>query len=87
MVRPYEKEHDMSFLSDLNEPRLRFTEMLARQGLQPGEELSQVHAEAFAARRCVFCRSKAQCDAWLASGRREGFEDFCPNAWYIARRS
>jgi hypothetical protein len=77
----------MSLLSGLNEPRLRFVEMLARKGLRPGESHSQAYAGALAARRCVFCRRKAECDAWLASGRSEGFEQFCPNAWYIARRS
>jgi hypothetical protein len=77
----------MSIFSALNEPRLRFAEMLARKGVRPGAEPSLVHADACATRRCVFCRMKKECDAWLASGRLEGIEEFCPNAWYIARRA
>jgi hypothetical protein len=77
----------MSFLSAINDPRLRFVEMLERKGLAPGQDPSQLYAEAQATRRCVFCKAKQQCDAWLASGRREGFEEFCPNAWYIAQRA
>jgi hypothetical protein len=75
----------MSFISAIKDPRLRFVEMLARKGLRPGESRSEAYAGALAARRCVFCNTKAECDAWLASGRSEGFEDFCPNAGYIAR--
>jgi hypothetical protein len=77
----------MSILSALNEPRLRLADMLAPRGVKLGEDLRETYREALATRRCVFCSSKAQCDAWLASGRQEGFEEFCPNAWYIARRA
>lgn len=38
-----------------------------------------------AVRRCVACRQTAQCRAWLASGAREGYESFCPNARYVRR--
>jgi len=30
-------------------------------------------------------RRGANCDAWRASGRRDGFEAFCPNADFIGR--
>lgn len=77
----------MSFFSALNETRLRLAEMLGRRGVKLGEDPGEVYAEAAATRRCVYCRDKAQCDAWLASGKTEGFEAFCPNAAYIKRRS
>jgi hypothetical protein len=77
----------MSFLSNLNDPRLRFAELLGRKGLKLGRDSSQYYSEAHAVRRCVFCKAKNECDAWLASGRQEGFQEFCPNAWYIERRA
>lgn len=77
----------MSILAALNDPRLRLVEMLGRQGLKLGDDLTRVHTDAVATRACVYCSTKEECDAWLASGRREGFEAFCPNAAYIAGRS
>lgn len=77
----------MSIRSALNDPRLRLVEMLERKGQKLGDELLHIHADALATRACVYCNSKEECDAWLASGRREGFEAFCPNAAYIAARS
>ena len=38
---------------------------------------------AVAVRRCVDCGEAAQCRAWLASGARDGYQSFCPNAEYI----
>lgn len=35
--------------------------------------------------RCIDCREAAKCRAWLASGVREGFQSFCPNAEYVER--
>ncbi len=29
---------------------------------------------------CTACTERRTCRAWLASGRTEGFQDFCPNA-------
>ena len=40
---------------------------------------------AIAVQRCVSCNEAAQCRAWLASGAREGYETFCPNARYVRR--
>ena len=40
---------------------------------------------AVAVQRCVSCNQAAQCRAWLASGAREGYETFCPNARYVRR--
>jgi hypothetical protein len=36
-------------------------------------------------RRCAFCASADDCRKWLASGAREGAEEFCPNAHYLKR--
>ena len=38
---------------------------------------------AVAVQRCLSCTQGAQCRAWLASGAREGYETFCPNARYV----
>ena len=43
------------------------------------------HDAALAVRRCTFCAYKAQCDRWLASGAKNGLEDFCPNTDFIGR--
>lgn len=40
---------------------------------------------AVAVQRCLACSEAAQCRAWLASGAREGYDAFCPNAGYIER--
>jgi hypothetical protein len=66
--------------------RLRLEQMLCRHGakLNVAGERSPYEA-AVAARRCVGCADKERCDAWLASGEREGFEAFCPNADFVGR--
>jgi hypothetical protein len=63
--------------------RLRMRRVLARRGVSLAAVGGTCDA-ARATRRCVACADKAQCDAWLASHRREGFEAFCPNAGFIA---
>lgn len=40
---------------------------------------------ASAVRQCVGCAARAECRAWLDSGNRAGFEDFCANAAYVSR--
>ena len=42
---------------------------------------------AMAVQRCLACNQAAQCRAWLASGARDGYETFCPNAGYVRRQS
>ena len=61
--------------------------MLQRQGLsldrlQYSTELKQAAA---AARRCVVCRDRELCLAWLERDGKTGYEQFCPNADFIAR--
>ena len=65
--------------------RLRLRRMLARNGIRMAAAGASHYEMALATRRCVACAGKAQCDAWLAAHRREGFERFCPNAQLIAR--
>lgn len=66
--------------------RLRLEQLLGRRGMQlavAGEHAP--YDAALAARRCVGCAAKGACDTWLASGQRDGFETFCPNADFIGR--
>ncbi len=67
--------------------------MLARQGLAPPasartvdgtEAAAQAAAHAF--RNCAMCQAAEECERFLASGDREGFEAFCPNSGYILQR-
>jgi hypothetical protein len=66
---------------------LLLEQALRRQGervvhlaLSPGN-----HQFAVAVQRCLACSEAAQCRAWLASGTRDGYQLFCPNAPYIER--
>lgn len=63
--------------------RLRLRRMLARRRVHLAADEAGNYESARATRRCVACADKAQCDAWLASHRREGSEAFCPNASFI----
>lgn len=38
---------------------------------------------AVAVSQCTRCQQAAQCRAWLASGARDGYDTFCPNARYV----
>ena len=38
---------------------------------------------AHAIRRCVLCPSLEECEHWLASGKTDGIDAFCPNAAVI----
>lgn len=67
--------------------RLRLKRMLVRNGVRPSAVANEYYAVARATRRCVACADKARCDAWLAAHRREGYEDFCPNAAFIAHNA
>jgi hypothetical protein len=67
--------------------RLRLAELLARRGARLDDDSTDVYRAAIATRRCVFCNTKEECDAWLASGKREGLERFCPNAEFVEHKS
>jgi hypothetical protein len=66
---------------------LRLERMLKRHGSRLDVELVglNTYQTAVAVRRCVACPDKPECDAWLASGRREGAAAFCPNAGFVQR--
>jgi hypothetical protein len=70
-----------------DEGPLRLAPMMRRRGAAPPQALAEGEAEALAraALRCTVCRDKASCDAWLASGARDGYQRFCPNAGFIER--
>jgi len=61
--------------------------MLQRQGLSLGrlEHSTELGRAAAAVRRCVVCRDRETCLAWLEADGKTGYEGFCPNADFIAR--
>jgi len=65
--------------------RLRMNEIMRLRGarLPDLRPHAAAYGAALAVRRCVTCGAKAQCDAFLASGRSAGYETFCPNYAYI----
>lgn len=67
--------------------QLRLERMLKRHGGELDLAVGGFgsHQAAVAVRRCVACPDKPACDAWLASGKREGAEAFCPNASFVQR--
>lgn len=62
-------------------------EMLARQGLDWGRlaAVGSIGEVSVALERCAECAAKARCAQWLASGEREGYDAFCPNATFFQR--
>jgi hypothetical protein len=56
---------------------LEMWQMIRRRGLVADEARPADMARAI--RRCTLCPSVEACRRWLASGRAEGAEDFCPN--------
>jgi hypothetical protein len=61
--------------------------MLSRHGVDWGRIVAAgaVQDLALGLRRCTQCRERARCHEWLASGAREGYEDFCINAGFVER--
>lgn len=61
--------------------------MLRRQGAVLPDPITQAvgYDYAVAVRRCLNCGVSASCAKWLEQGKREGYEEFCPNAGYIER--
>jgi hypothetical protein len=64
------------------EGSLRFSRVLHRLGIDLGKVESErtLREAAINVRRCLTCREREACDAWLASGEPEGVVRFCPNA-------
>lgn len=69
------------------EPAAGLGVMLARNGLDWGRlaAVGSIGEVATALDRCADCRAKTQCEEWLASGRRDGYTSFCPNAAFVER--
>lgn len=65
--------------------QLEFWRVLQRRGLGPEDAEDDPRSLGMAIRRCTLCPSVDVCGDWLASGAREGLEDFCPNAEYLRR--
>lgn len=67
-----------------NSPTL-LSKVLAAQGLDPLQAMSSSEGREFglAVRRCTRCGGRDRCRAWLASGARDGYQAFCPNAAFI----
>lgn len=66
--------------------QLEIWRVMHRIGLAPAETAAEEpRSLALALRRCTLCPSVDACHEWLASGAREGLEQFCPNASYFRK--
>lgn len=63
---------------------LQMWQAMRRSGLSLEDAAAQPGQLGHAVRRCVMCPSIEECDHWLASGKREGLDEFCPNATFFA---
>lgn len=61
--------------------------MLERQGLSLDglERSTELEQAAAATRRCVLCRDRDECLAWLEGDGKMAYAGFCPNAAFIAK--
>lgn len=68
-------------------PEVLLERVLRRQGPQVAHLALATGDRAFghALRQCTRCSEGAQCRAWLASGARDGYQSFCPNAGFVRR--
>jgi len=62
---------------------LEMWRMMRRRGLVADPPSLRPADMARAIRRCTLCPSVDACRTWLATGRTEGAEDFCPNARFF----
>lgn len=58
---------------------------MTRLGLSPAQAAEEPKSLALAVRRCTLCPAVDACHEWLASGKREHLEVFCPNAGYLRK--
>lgn len=66
--------------------QLEFWRVMQRLGLRPAQAVEdEPRNMALAIRRCTLCPGVDACHEWLASGSREGLEQFCPNAAYLRK--
>jgi|SRR5689334_18164613 hypothetical protein len=66
---------------------LLLADLLAFEGIEMGGHVAGAGARQFAlaARKCMQCTARPQCESWLARREPGGYESFCPNAPYISR--
>ena len=64
---------------------LEIWQVLHRRGLGEADTEREPRALSYAVRRCVLCPSVERCHEWLASGKREALEEFCPNAGFVEK--
>lgn len=62
---------------------LEMWQMMRRRGLVAEDASLRPADMARAIRRCTLCPSTDACRHWLASGRAEGADEFCPNARFF----
>lgn len=70
-----------------DERPLFLADVLRFQGIDMAMHVKGALARQFAlaARRCMDCSERGQCEAWVARRSAGGYEAFCPNAGYVAR--
>lgn len=70
-----------------DERPLFLARLLAFEGVDMSEHVKGAGARQFAlaARKCMRCAARAQCESWLARREAGGYEAFCPNAGYVSR--
>jgi hypothetical protein len=59
--------------------------LLRRRGIGVAEATESPRDFALALRRCALCARVDACNKWLASGTRDGHEEFCPNTAFFHR--
>ena len=64
---------------------LEIWRVLHRRGLGDSDTERDPRGLAYAVRRCMVCPSVHTCHDWLAAGKREGLEEFCPNARFVEK--
>ena len=57
-----------------------FGAIMQRLAISADHAAGHEYALTAAVSQCVSCSAAERCRDWLASGRREGVEAFCPNA-------
>jgi len=57
-----------------------FGAMAARLGVDPTQDGPALRRAI--QRTCALCANQGECEHWLESGQREGYEKFCPNTDY-----
>ena len=63
---------------------LEMWRMMRVRGLLADDASIRPADMARAIRRCTLCPSVDPCQRWLASGRDEGADEFCPNTRFFA---